>query len=168
MNLQKEKRLPALKKGSISAARLQHREHRFMKDKVFLDTNILIYAHDMDAGVKHDAARSIVEKIWDDEAGIISTQVIQEFYVNVIRKMPKPISPVQARGIIINYFSWQVEAIEPHTILSASEIEEKYILSFWDSLIIATASQAEANKILTEDMNHGQIIEGILIENPFL
>jgi len=139
-----------------------------MKDKVFLDTNILIYAHDMDAGVKHDAARSIVEKIWDDEAGIISTQVIQEFYVNVTRKMPKPISPVQARGIIINYFSWQVEAIEPHTILSASEIEEKYILSFWDSLIIATASQAEANKILTEDMNHGQIIEGILIENPFL
>ena len=139
-----------------------------MKDRVFLDTNILIYAHDMDAGSKHDAARAIVEKIWDDETGIISTQVIQEFYVNVTRKMPKPITPVQARGIIINYFSWKVEAIEPHTILSASEIEEKYVLSFWDSLIIATASQSEAVKILTEDLNHGQTIEGVLIENPFL
>ena len=139
-----------------------------MKDKVFLDTNILIYAHDMGAGPKHDAARAIVEKIWDDETGIISTQVIQEFYVNVTRKMPKPITPVQARGIIINYFSWKVESIESHTILSASEIEEKYVLSFWDSLIIATASQSNAAKILTEDLNHGQVIEGVLIENPFL
>ncbi|MGB2928469.1 MAG: hypothetical protein WBB70_06105 [Desulfobacterales bacterium] len=61
-----------------------------------------------------------------------------------------------------------MEAIEPHTILSASEIEEKHVLSFWDSLIIATASQSKAGKILTEDLNHGQIIEGVLIENPFL
>jgi predicted nucleic acid-binding protein len=139
-----------------------------MKDKVFLDTNILIYAHDIDAGIKHDVALSILKTIWQEETGIISTQVIQEFYVNVTRKIPNPITPVQARGIILNYFSWQVEAVEPHTILSASEIEEKYILSFWDSLIIATASQSEAAKILTEDLNHGQTIEGVLIENPFL
>jgi predicted nucleic acid-binding protein len=139
-----------------------------MKDKVFLDTNILIYAHDIDADIKHDVALSILKTIWEEETGIISTQVIQEFYVNVTRKIPNPIAPVQARGIILNYFSWQVEAVEPHTILSASEIEEKYILSFWDSLIIATASQSEAVKILTEDLNHGQIIEGVLIENPFL
>ncbi|MFO7553573.1 MAG: PIN domain-containing protein [Desulfobacterales bacterium] len=139
-----------------------------MKDKVFIDTNILIYAHDMDAGLKHDVAQSILEKLWEDETGIISTQVIQEFYVNVTRKIPKPITPVQARDIILNYFSWQMEAIEPYTILSASEIEEKYVLSFWDSLIIATASQSEAKKILTEDLNHGQVIEGVLVENPFL
>ncbi|RZB37600.1 MAG: hypothetical protein SRB2_01144 [Desulfobacteraceae bacterium Eth-SRB2] len=126
-----------------------------MKDKVFLDTNILIYAHDMDAGLTHDMALSIIEKIWEEEIGIIRTQVIQEFYVNVTRKISNPITPVQARGIILNYFFWQVEAIEPQTILSASEIEEKYIVSFWDSLIIATASQSEAGKILTEDLNHG-------------
>jgi predicted nucleic acid-binding protein len=139
-----------------------------MKDKIFLDTNFLIYAHDIDAGIKHDLALSIIEKIWEEETGIISTQVIQEFYVNVTRKIPNPITPVQGRGIILNYFSWQVETVEPHTILSASEIEEKYVLSFWDSLIIATASQSEAVKILTEDLNHGQTIEGVLIENPFL
>jgi predicted nucleic acid-binding protein len=139
-----------------------------MKDKVFLDTNILIYAHDMDAGLKHDVALSIIEKMWEEETGIISIQVIQEFYVNVTRKIPNPIPPVQARGIILNYFSWQVEAVERQTILSASEIEEKYVLSFWDSLIIAAACQSEATKILTEDLNHGQLIEGVLIENPFL
>lgn len=139
-----------------------------MKDKIFVDTNILIYAHDLDAGAKHDVAISIIEKIWEEITGIISTQVIQEFYVNVTRKIPKPITPVLARGIILNYFSWHIEAIEPNTILLASEIEERHVLSFWDSLIIATACQSNAGKILTEDLNHGQVIEGVLIENPFL
>jgi predicted nucleic acid-binding protein len=139
-----------------------------MKDKIFLDTNILIYAHDIDAGAKHDTARTLVEKIWEQGIGIISTQVIQEFYVNITRKIPNPINPVLARSIILNYFSWQVEVVETSTILSASEIEEKYVLSFWDSLILATASQSGAVKILTEDLNHGQTIEGVMIENPFL
>ena len=138
-----------------------------MKDKVFVDTNILIYAHDLDAGAKHDAAFSLLTHIWEEETGVISTQVIQEFYVNVTRKIPNPLSPVQARSIISNYFFWHVESIEPRTILSASEIEEKYVLSFWDSLIVAAAFQSKTDKILTEDLNHGQIIEGILIENPF-
>ena len=139
-----------------------------MKDNIFVDTNILIYAHDMDAGFKHNVAVSILKKIWEEETGIISAQVIQEFYVNVTRKIPNPITHAQARGIITNYFSWHIEPIEPHTILSASEIEERHLLSFWDSLILAAARQAKAEKVITEDLNPGQIIEGILIENPFL
>ena len=139
-----------------------------MKDNVFLDTNILIYAHDMDAGLKHDRAVSIIENMWEEETGVISTQVIQEFYVKVTRKIPNPLTHARARGIIVNYFSWHVELVEPDTILSASEIEERHLLSFWDSLIIATACQANAKKLLTEDLNPGQLIEGILIENPFL
>ena len=138
-----------------------------MKDNVFLDTNILIYAHDMDAGSKHDTAVSIIENMWEEETGVISTQVIQEFYVNVTRKILNPLTHVRARGIIVNYFSWHVELVEPDTILSASEIEERHLLSFWDSLIIATACQGKAKKLLTEDLNPGQFIEGILIENPF-
>ncbi len=137
-------------------------------DNVFVDTNILIYAHDMDAGSKHDVAVSIIKNIWEEETGVISTQVMQEFYINVTRKIPNPLTHARARGIIVNYFSWHVELIGPHTILSASEIEERYLLSFWNSLIIAAACQVKAKKILTEDLTHGQIIEGILIENPFL
>lgn len=139
-----------------------------MKDNVFVDTNILIYAHDTDAGLKHDMAVSIMRDLWEEETGLISTQVIQEFYVNVTRKISSPLTQARARGIIVNYFSWHVEPIEPDTILAASEIEERHTLSFWDSLIIATACQAKAKKLLTEDLNPGQFIEGILIENPFL
>ncbi len=138
-----------------------------MKDRVFVDTNILIYAHDLEAGLKHDLAASILEDIWELETGVISTQVLQEFYVNVTRKIPRPLLPPQARGIIKNYLSWQVELNSPDSVLLASEIEERYLLSFWDSLIVASAHKAQVDRILTEDLAHGQIIEGIVIDNPF-
>lgn len=139
-----------------------------MKDKIFVDTNIIIYAHDLDSGPKHDIAKTIIEDLWEEKSGIISTQVLQEFYVNITRKIPTPLPPAQARGVIENYLVWRVELNGPETILLASEIEERYNLSFWDSMIVAAARNAEAEKILTEDLNPGQIVEGILIENPFL
>ncbi len=139
-----------------------------MNGKTFVDTNVLVYAHDLDAGSKREIAASVVQKLWDQEIGVISTQVLQEFYVNLTQKIPKPLSPATARGIIENYFFWPVELNDSNTILLASEIGERHILSFWDSLIIAAARNAKADKIFTEDLNHGQLIEGILIENPFL
>jgi len=138
-----------------------------MSGRIFVDTNILIYAHDLDAGSKRKIAVAIMEELWEHQTGVISTQVLQEFYVNVTRKISNPIPKTKARGIIENYRYWQVEQNSPATILSASEIEERYMLSFWDSLIIAAASKSNATKILTEDLNHGQVIAGILIENPF-
>ncbi|MEA3486455.1 MAG: PIN domain-containing protein [Thermodesulfobacteriota bacterium] len=138
-----------------------------MKGRIFVDTNILIYAHDLDAGPRHDIAASAVEELWESENGVMSTQVLQEFYVNVTRKISKPLSQAHARGIIENYLAWHIEVNEPDTVLMASEIEERHLLSFWDALILAAASRARVDKILTEDLNHGQKIEGILIENPF-
>ena len=138
-----------------------------MKGKIFVDTNIIIYAHDLDSGPKHDIAKTIIEDLWEEKSGILSTQVLQEFYVNITRKIPTPLLPAQARGVIENYLVWRVELNGPETILLASEIEERYNLSFWDSMIVAAARNAEAEKILTEDLNPGQIVEGILIENPF-
>jgi predicted nucleic acid-binding protein len=139
-----------------------------MKEKVFVDTNILIYAHDLDAGSKHDIAVTLIKEFWEKGTGILSTQVLQEFYVNVTRKILKPIPPAKARGIIENYLVWQVEVNRPDTILLASEIEERHLLSFWDSLIVAAARNAKADKILTEDFKHGQKLEGMFIENPFV
>jgi predicted nucleic acid-binding protein len=138
-----------------------------MSDKVFVDTNILIYAHDRDAGIKHRLANGLIKKIWLAQNGVISTQVIQECYINLTRKIPHPLPRAIVRALLSNYFAWQVEIYEPETILAASEIEERYLLSFWDSLIVAAASQAGVEKILSEDFQTGQIIEGILIENPF-
>jgi predicted nucleic acid-binding protein len=139
-----------------------------MTGRIFVDTNVLIYAHDMDAGLKHDRAVSIVSGLWEKENGILSVQVLQEFYVNVTRKISRPLTPASARGLIQNYLAWHVETNEPSTVLLASEIGERNLLSFWDALIVASASKAGADRILSEDLNHGQIIEGILIENPFL
>jgi predicted nucleic acid-binding protein len=76
-----------------------------MKEKVFVDTNILIYAHNLDAGVKHDIAVSVIEGLWEKETGVLSTQVLQEFYVNVTRKIPASLSPAEARGVIENYLA---------------------------------------------------------------
>ncbi len=138
-----------------------------MKGKAFIDTNILIYAHDLDAGYKNEISAEVVRNLWENRTGIISTQVLQEFYVNVTRKISSPLSKSKARGIIESYLVWHIELNGVKTILFASEIEERHQLSFWDSLIIAAAYNAKADKIFTEDLNHGQIIEGILIENPF-
>ena len=139
-----------------------------MSGKVFVDTNILIYAHDLDAGQRNALSADILRDLWENRVGIISTQVLQEFYVNVTRKIENPLPKSKARGIIESYLAWPVELNDAKTVLAASEIEERHMLSFWDALIVASARNAEAEKILTEDLNHGQQIEGILIENPFV
>jgi len=154
--------------ASIWEEKVWFPERTFMNGNIFVDTNVMIYAHDLDAGLKRDIAVTIMEKLWEERTGVISTQVLQEFYVNVTRKIPNPLSPSKARGIIESYLYWRVELNGSGAILLASEIEERHMLSFWDALIIAAASNAKVDKILTEDLNHGQKIEGILIENPFL
>ncbi len=133
----------------------------------FVDSNILIYVYDADAQQKHEIAVAVIKKLWETKTGIISTQVLQEFYVNVTRKIANPLSLALARDIMNDYRSWQVVNNTPETILLASEIQERHLLSFWDSLIIAAAKQGGATTLLTEDLNHGQVIEGIRIENPF-
>mgnify|MGYP000866677149 FL=1 len=139
-----------------------------MIERVFVDTNVLIYAHDLDAGLKHDRAVAILSDLWENENGIVSVQVLQEFYVNVTRKISDPLTPALARGVIRNYLAWQIAPNDPSTVLSASEIAERNHISFWDALIVASASNAGADRILSEDLNHGQMIEGVVIENPFL
>lgn len=139
-----------------------------MKGRVFVDTNVLIYAHDRDAGRKHDVAETLLAKLWEEHNGAISTQVLQEFYVNVTRKIPNPLTAAQARSVIEPYHAWHLEINDFESILTASELEERHRLSFWDAMIVAAACRAKARKIVSEDLNHGQKIEGVLVENPFI
>jgi len=137
------------------------------EDKIFVDTNVLVYAHDVDAGQKHQIAQRLLSDLWNTRAGVLSVQVLQEFYVTLTRKLAHPLSATEARNIIRNYLTWHIEINDPLSVLNASQIEENYKVSFWDALIVAAASKAKVSKILTEDLNAGQIINGILIENPF-
>jgi predicted nucleic acid-binding protein len=139
----------------------------FMSDRIFVDTNILVYAHDVSAGDRHAKAFAIIESLWEMETWVISVQVLQEFYVTVTRKIKNPLKPYETREIIRNYLAWPMQINDPEMTIRASEIEEKNGLFFWDALIVAAAIQLQAKKIITEDFNHGQIIEGVLVENPF-
>jgi predicted nucleic acid-binding protein len=136
-------------------------------DKIFVDTNVLVYGHDVDSGPKHQIARRVLLDLWQQKKGVLSGQVLQEFYVTMTRKVAHPLPRKRVRDILRDYSRWPVEGIEPETILNASRIEETYRISFWDGLIISAASQSAATKILTEDLQSGLTIEGILLENPF-
>jgi predicted nucleic acid-binding protein len=139
----------------------------FMTGKVFVDSNVLVYAHDGDAGVKQQQAASLLKELWESGCGRLSTQVLQEFYTNVTQKIKRPLARSVAREVIRNYGIWVEYFITPSTVVRASEISETWMLSFWDSMILAAAEQNSAEELLTEDLNHGQVIAGIQVVNPF-
>ena len=139
-----------------------------MTGKVFVDSNVLIYAHDKDAGSKQARAAQRLGELWETGLGRLSTQVLQEFYVNVTAKIGKPLSRSAAREVVQSYGRWVENFITPVTVVRASEISEIWQLSFWDGMILATAEQDGAAELLSEDLSHGQIIAGVRISNPFV
>ena len=138
-----------------------------MTGRIFVDTNILVYALDRSALAKHEIARRLVGQLWVSGAGALSTQVLQEFYVTVTRKIPNPLPPATARAELRAYVQWPVELIRAETVLHASSLAERETLSFWDALLVVCAARSGADVLVTEDLQHGRRIEGVLIKNPF-
>lgn len=137
-----------------------------MNDKTFVDTNVLIYAHDVDAKAKHHAARAILAELWSERSGVVSMQVLQEFYVNATRKIVHPLPKESGRLVVSTYATWCMETTAAE-ISTAFRIEDEAHVGFWDALIVASALKSGATRILSEDLNAGQVIAGIRIENPF-
>jgi len=137
-----------------------------MSDKIFVDTSVLIYAHDVDAKAKHETAKRVLHGLWSERTGVLSLQVLQEFYVNVTRKIANPLSKESARLVVSTYTTWCIETT-PAEIASAFRIEDESRIGFWDALILASAVKSGADRILSEDLNAGQTISGVLIQNPF-
>lgn len=131
-----------------------------------MDTNVLIYAHDADAGTKHETAKDVLRDLWGRRSGVLSAQVLQEFYVNVTRKIASPLPKPMARAVVESYTVWCMETT-PAEIPAAFRIEDEAGIGFWDALIIAAARKAGAARILSEGLNAGQVIAGVRIENPF-
>ena len=108
----------------------------FMSDKpckYFVDTNILMYAHDRSTGVKHERARQLIERLWISGQGVLSAQVLQEFCINLRRRIARPLPVEEVRRLIQDYLSWEVVVNTPASVLQALEIEVRYKTSFWDS-----------------------------------
>jgi predicted nucleic acid-binding protein len=107
-----------------------------------------------------------VNELWADRTGFLSAQVLQEFYVNVTRKLSKPLLKKHAREVVDNYAIWCVDTTSAE-IIAAFRIEDEARIGFWDALICAAALKAGAERILSEDLNPGQKIAGIRVLNPF-
>jgi predicted nucleic acid-binding protein len=135
--------------------------------RAFIDTNVLLYAHDGSETAKQPIARNLLDALWQDRTGALSSQVLQEFYAVATRKFEHPLARDEAREIVELYSAWPVVVIDPTLILAATRIEEEHQLSFWDALIVEAARIAGAERLLTEDLQDGRVIGGVRIENPF-
>ena len=134
-------------------------------ERVFLDTNILVYAHDADAGRKHECAASLVAALWQTpDSACLSVQVLQEFYVNVVRK---GVSASEARAAVEDYLSWPVVENDIQLLRDAMVVRERWQLSLRDALIIAAAQRARVAVIYSEDLSDGQDYGGVVVRNPF-
>ncbi|MGH3150078.1 MAG: PIN domain-containing protein [Streptosporangiaceae bacterium] len=136
-------------------------------NRQFIDTNILVYAHDVTAGNKHSRARALVEELWDARQGCVSVQVLQEFFVTTTRKIPKPLETVAAALIISDLAHWHLHAPAVSDVLAAIDIHQRTGASFWDAMILRSAQELGCQILHSEDLNAGQVYEGVQVRNPF-
>lgn len=137
-----------------------------MAGRVFLDTNVLVYAEDARDGAKCKQARSIIEQAISSGEAVVSTQVLQELFSVATKKLG--IAATVARGLVEDYSKLDVVLVRPELILGAIDLHRVHSVSFWDALVIRSASAASCDRLLSEDLQHGRTIDGVLIENPFL
>lgn len=133
---------------------------------VFVDTNILLYAEDSADEPKRQRARLWLDHLWLTHRGRLSTQVLNEYYVNAVRKLG--MSQGDARAKVRRMQLWQPWQIDHQTVEAAWGVEARHGFSFWDALIVAAAMQSGCAHLLTEDLQHGQRLESLTIVNPFL
>jgi predicted nucleic acid-binding protein len=133
----------------------------------FVDTNVLVYVHDKSAGAKYERAAALVTGLWEAGNGCLSTQVLQEFYVTVTRKVARPLTGETAAQIVADLGKWRVHAPGVQDVLGAIEIHRRFDVSFWDALILRSASQLGCLVVWSEDLNPGQGYGLVRVQNPF-
>jgi predicted nucleic acid-binding protein len=133
----------------------------------FVDTNILVYAEDRDAGRKHEVARDLIVDLWRSRKGVLSVQVLQELYVTLTRKVRRPVAAGRAAEIVREYLAWRVVDNDGDLLVAAMALQQKGSLSFWDALIVEAAGAAGCARLYTEDLNPGQRFGSVEIFNPF-
>jgi predicted nucleic acid-binding protein len=140
-------------------------EHRGT-GRCFVDTNLFVYAHDRTAGRKREAARALISSLWESREGCVSVQVLQELFVNLTRKVPKPLTAQEAMNLISDISHWRTHAPRPADVLSAIELHEKIGVSFRDTMILTSARALDCGILYSDDLNPGQTYAGVLVVNP--
>jgi len=133
----------------------------------FVDTNVLVYAHDTSAGAKREVAAELLGRLFDSGAGRLSMQVLIEFYVTATSKLPRTLGRRAARSIVEDFGTWPVFRPAVEDLLEAAMIAERYDIAMWDALIVRAAEAMGAELIWSEDLNHGQDYRGVEVRNPF-
>lgn len=136
-----------------------------MTPTVFVDANVFIYAHDPAEPAKGARAREWLTRLWRDRSGRTSIQVLNECYANVTRKLRVP--PDIAWDEIARYFAWGPIALDETLLRRAREVERRYRLSWWDSLIVAAALLQDCQVLLTEDLQDGMVFGTLAVRSPF-
>jgi predicted nucleic acid-binding protein len=136
-----------------------------VSDRVFVDTNVFVYADDASAKIKRLRAREVLSGLVRDRRAVVSTQVMQEYYAAAIRKLG--LAPEKARMRVERLHRLDTVVVRPEIILGAIDLHRLHSLSFWDALVIKAASVAGCGRLLSEDLNEGQVIERVRIVNPF-
>lgn len=134
---------------------------------VFADTNVLVYSRDEADPAKHDAAKAWIEALWHSGTGTLSQQVLSEYYVTVTRMLVPAMAREAARREVIDLATWTMAPTTPETIAAAWHVEDRFGLSFWDALIVASADAAGCTTLLTEDLQHGQRFGDVTVVSPF-
>jgi len=139
-----------------------------MIDKIFVDSNVLVYCRDLAVPRKQKAALEWMTHLWKSQRGRISVQVLNEFYVTVTMKLKPGMTKKDAREEIRDLLSWQPLGLDPAVLVLSWDVQDQYSLSFWDSLIVASAELQDCKYILSEDLNHGQELFGTKVVSPFV
>jgi predicted nucleic acid-binding protein len=138
-----------------------------MNAGVFVDTNILVYARDTTEPAKLSIAQDWLHRLWMEQRGRTSMQVLSEYYVTVTRKLSPGLQQDDAWEDVETFLAWEPQAIDRDVLTRAREIERRYSLSWWDSMIVAAAELQRCDLLLSEDLQHGQVYGSVKIWNPF-
>ena len=138
-----------------------------MSGPVFVDTNVLVYARDRSEEAKQQRAFLWLSALWESRKGRLSFQVLHEYYVNVTQKLAPGLKREHARADVRALMAWRPIQLGAAVLDGAWAVEQRYGLSFWDSLIVSAAQLANCEYLLTEDLQEGQSLNGVRVLNPF-
>jgi predicted nucleic acid-binding protein len=136
-----------------------------MSERVFFDTNVIVYADDRSAGAKRERALALIGELAGESRAVISTQVLQEYFVFATRKLGVPAEVARRKVDALSHLD--VVLVRPELVLAAIDLHRLHSISFWDALIIRSAAAAGCSRVLSEDLQHGQVFDGVRVENPF-